>query len=64
MYSHAHWLGEGDVLTGFSVFQFSQVSIDEPLFQPFPSTIYFQNFEPFETYEVPLSLRNNDKVPV
>ncbi|XP_025115052.1 hydrocephalus-inducing protein-like isoform X4 [Pomacea canaliculata] len=46
-----------------SLQKFSQVSIDEPLFQPFPSTIYFQNFEPFETYEVPLSLRNNDKVP-
>lgn len=44
------------------VFQFSQVNIDEPLFQPFPSEVYFQNFEPFETYQVPLILRNNDKV--
>ena len=44
------------------MFQFSQVNIDEPLFQPFPSEVYFQNFEPFETYQVPLVLRNNDKV--
>ena len=46
----------------FSDFQFSQVNIDEPMFQPFPSEIFFQKFEPFETYEVPLVLRNNDKV--
>ena len=42
--------------------QVSNVSIDEPMFQPFPSEIFYQNFEPFETYEVPLVLRNNDKV--
>ena len=45
-----------------SDFQFSQVNVDEPMFQPFPSEIFFQKFEPFETYEVPLVLRNNDKV--
>ena len=33
------------------------------MFQPFPSEIFFQKFTPFETYEVPLVLRNNDKVP-
>ena len=38
------------------------MNIDEPMFQPFPSEIFFQKFEPFETYEVPLVLRNNDKV--
>ena len=38
------------------------MDVEEPLFQPFPSDIVFQNFEPFETYEVPLQLRNNDKV--
>lgn len=38
------------------------MDIDEALFQPFPSDIVFQNFEPFQTYEVPLQLRNNDKV--
>ena len=32
------------------------------MFQPFPSEVFFQKFEPFETYEVPLTLRNNDKV--
>ena len=38
------------------------MDIEEPLFQPFPSDIVFQNFEPFQIYEVPLQLRNNDKV--
>ena len=38
------------------------MSIDEPMFQPFPSEIFFQNCEPFKTYEVPLVLRNSDKV--
>ncbi|XP_069113582.1 hydrocephalus-inducing protein homolog isoform X2 [Argopecten irradians] len=46
-----------------SLQKFSQVNIDEPMFQPYPSEIYFQNFKPFEVYEVPLILRNNDKVP-
>ncbi|XP_046359897.2 hydrocephalus-inducing protein homolog isoform X3 [Haliotis rufescens] len=46
-----------------SLQKFSQVNIDEPMFQPFPSEIYFQNFEPYETYEIPFVLRNNDKVP-
>ena len=40
----------------------SYVNVDEPMFQPFPSEVVFQNFEPFDTYEVPLLLRNNDKV--
>ncbi|XP_074644164.1 hydrocephalus-inducing protein homolog [Tubulanus polymorphus] len=43
--------------------KFSSVPIDDPMFQPFPSEIFFQNYEPFETYEVPFLLRNNDKVP-
>lgn len=38
------------------------MDIEEPLFQPFPSDIVFQNFNPYETYQVPLQLRNNDKV--
>ena len=38
------------------------MDIEQPLFQPFPSDIVYQNFEPFQTYEVPLQLRNNDKV--
>ncbi|XP_071959113.1 hydrocephalus-inducing protein homolog isoform X2 [Antedon mediterranea] len=41
----------------------SEVDIDEPMFQPFPSEITFLNYKPFEVYEVPLVLRNNDKVP-
>ncbi|XP_078720178.1 hydrocephalus-inducing protein homolog isoform X2 [Lampetra fluviatilis] len=43
--------------------KFSLVDIDQAMFQPFPSEITFQNFEPCETYEVPLNLRNNDRVP-
>ncbi|XP_078688637.1 hydrocephalus-inducing protein-like [Branchiostoma floridae x Branchiostoma belcheri] len=43
--------------------KFSQVNIDEAMFQPFPSEIRFQNYEPHQTYEVPLQLRNNDGVP-
>lgn len=42
--------------------KFSNISIDEPMFQPFPSKVIFQKFKPFEMYEVPLLLRNNDKV--
>ncbi|XP_043935458.1 hydrocephalus-inducing protein homolog [Protopterus annectens] len=41
----------------------SFVEPDQTMFQPFPSEIVFQNFVPCETYEVPLILRNNDKVP-
>ena len=44
------------------VLQDCVVSIDEPMFQPFPSEIFFQNYEPFKRYEVPLVLRNSDKV--
>ncbi len=40
------------------------MDIEEPLFQPFPSDIVFQNFNPFQTYQVPLQLRNNDKVRI
>ena len=30
----------------------SKVDIDEAIFQPFPSEIVYQNFKPFETYQV------------
>ncbi|MGH0168093.1 UNVERIFIED_CONTAM: hypothetical protein FKN15_053855 [Acipenser sinensis] len=33
------------------------------MFQPLPSEIVFQNYTPCEMYEVPLVLRNNDKIP-
>uniref|UniRef100_A0A7M4E0J9 HYDIN axonemal central pair apparatus protein n=1 Tax=Crocodylus porosus TaxID=8502 RepID=A0A7M4E0J9_CROPO len=43
--------------------KFSTVDVDQSLFQPFPSEVVFQNYTPCEIYEVPLILRNNDKVP-
>ncbi|CAH8852925.1 unnamed protein product [Trichobilharzia szidati] len=36
--------------------------VDRPLFQPFPSELVFQRFEPGRSYELPLLLRNMDKV--
>jgi len=33
------------------------------MFQPFPSEMFFQRYEPYVTYEIPLTLRNNDIVP-
>ncbi|XP_053255366.1 hydrocephalus-inducing protein homolog [Podarcis raffonei] len=43
--------------------KFSSVDLDQSLFQPFPSEVIFQNYAPCEMYEVPLILRNNDKIP-
>ncbi|XP_010082970.1 PREDICTED: hydrocephalus-inducing protein homolog [Pterocles gutturalis] len=43
--------------------KFSAVDLDQSLFQPFPSEVVFQRYVPFEVYEVPLTLRNIDKVP-
>ncbi|XP_025030908.1 hydrocephalus-inducing protein homolog, partial [Python bivittatus] len=43
--------------------KFSSVDLDRTLFQPFPSEVIFQNYAPCELYEVPLILRNNDKIP-
>ncbi|XP_026722889.1 hydrocephalus-inducing protein-like, partial [Athene cunicularia] len=43
--------------------KFSAVDLDQSLLQPFPSEVVFQNYVPFEVYEVPLILRNTDKVP-
>ncbi|XP_061450040.1 hydrocephalus-inducing protein homolog isoform X1 [Rhineura floridana] len=43
--------------------KFSSVDLDQTLFQPFPSEVIFQNYAPCEVYEVPLILRNNDKIP-
>lgn len=42
--------------------QFSAADLDKSLFQPFPSEVVFQNYLPCEVYEVPLILRNKDKV--
>ena len=38
------------------------VPIDRPLFQPVPSRVVLQSFEPFVTYEVVINFRNIDKV--
>lgn len=46
----------------FFQLKFSDIDLDQALFQPFPSEIIFQNYTPCEVYEVPLVLRNNDKV--
>ncbi|XP_068267672.1 hydrocephalus-inducing protein homolog [Nyctibius grandis] len=43
--------------------KFSSVDLEQSLFQPFPSEVVFQSYIPFKVYEVPLSLRNRDKVP-
>ncbi|XP_035754614.1 hydrocephalus-inducing protein homolog isoform X2 [Egretta garzetta] len=43
--------------------KFSAIDLEQSLFQPFPSEVVFQNYVPCEVYEVPLVLRNNDKVP-
>uniref|UniRef100_A0A3B4XGU3 HYDIN axonemal central pair apparatus protein n=1 Tax=Seriola lalandi dorsalis TaxID=1841481 RepID=A0A3B4XGU3_SERLL len=40
----------------------SLVDMDQPLFQPYPSELVFQNFTPAQTYKLPLLLLNNDKV--
>lgn len=48
--------------TAVSYFQFSSVDLDQTLFQPFPSEVVFQSYIPCEVYEVPLVLRNNDRV--
>lgn len=42
--------------------QLSLVDVDQPLFQPFPSELVFQNFTPAQTYKLPLLLFNKDKV--
>uniref|UniRef100_A0A3P8U8F5 HYDIN axonemal central pair apparatus protein n=1 Tax=Amphiprion percula TaxID=161767 RepID=A0A3P8U8F5_AMPPE len=42
--------------------QFSLVDVHQPLFQPYPSELIFQNFTPAQTYKLPLLLLNNDKV--
>lgn len=38
------------------------VSMDQALFQPFPSEVVFQQFQPQQMYEFPLNFRNNDRV--
>ncbi|KAM9214465.1 hydrocephalus-inducing protein homolog [Leptosomus discolor] len=42
--------------------KFSAVDPEQSSFQPFPSEVVFQSYVPHEVYEVPLVLRNKDKV--
>ena len=41
----------------------SNVSVDEPLFQPYPLHLQFDEYEPFKVYKKKLQFRNNDCVP-
>jgi len=41
----------------------SSVDVDEPLFQPCPSTVRFKDYKPYSIYEQQLYFRNNDTVP-
>eukprot|EP00049_Salpingoeca_infusionum_P004740 m.82988 g.82988 ORF g.82988 m.82988 type:complete len:5086 (+) comp12709_c0_seq1:219-15476(+) len=38
------------------------VDVDRPLFQPYPSSVRFQNYEPAQTYAVPVTFHNIDNV--
>lgn len=49
-------------LSHFSHHIDSVVPVDEPLFRPSPGYIGFTNFEGLQTYDAPLSLRNQDNV--
>jgi len=40
----------------------SVVDLSIPLFQPFPEIISFKGYQPYETYETLITMRNNDKV--
>ena len=40
----------------------STVNVDRPLFQPFPSTVRFQNFKGSQTVSLPVAFRNIDSV--
>lgn len=40
----------------------SNVPIDCPIFEAIPSKILLQKYEPFQTYEIVITFRNNDKV--
>uniref|UniRef100_A0A8D0AXJ9 HYDIN axonemal central pair apparatus protein n=1 Tax=Sander lucioperca TaxID=283035 RepID=A0A8D0AXJ9_SANLU len=50
------------VLHMLCLFQLSLVDMDQPLFQPYPSELVFQNFTPAQTYTLSLRLHNIDKV--
>ncbi|KAJ3184326.1 hypothetical protein HK101_009853, partial [Irineochytrium annulatum] len=39
----------------------SDVPVDRPLFTPHPSEFVLQSYNPFQTYEIVISFRNNDR---
>ena len=41
----------------------SIVPVGETIFQPYPPEVAFQEYEPFETYSMTITFRNNDSVP-
>ena len=45
-----------------TLLQESALSVDQALFQPFPSEVLFQQFESHQVYEFPLKFRNLDTV--
>lgn len=49
-------------VTQASQYKDTGLSIDQPLFQPFPSDVRFQQFVPTRVYELPLQLHNVDSV--
>jgi len=44
--------------------QLETADMMDVVFQPMPSVVYLQNYQPCKTYEVPLLLRNLDLVTV
>jgi hydrocephalus-inducing protein len=40
----------------------SAVDIEQPIFQPFPSQVFFEEYQAQQSYTAHLTLRNNDKV--
>jgi len=45
-----------------SFVQVESVGTMDVMFQPIPSVVYLQNYEPLKTYQVPLLMRNLDVV--
>ncbi len=48
-------------ISDFSSYTDSAVSMDEPIFEPIPSIIQFNDYEPLQVKEKILSFRNKDK---
>lgn len=48
-------------IADFSTYTDSAVPLDEPLFEPIPSIIQFNDYEPLQVKDQIFSLRNKDK---